>query len=509
MIITEPCGRYHVEYGGSGDMASLLASLPVPKAAASRREDDAQRGPTKTTGASVSVKDHLGDFDDDEDDVGEPTVDKGMRAIVEAQEDALVLHGVEESKIQARPSQQERDGIAAETRRVLEGISGAKLYATAVSTRIAAQAIRKEDQYVAYASQSHAAAEQDALEGAQADKGGAAGATPFQAARHGYGTAESAAAAAAAAGSATSGPQVHGDGSGARSGGARKKPPERILRVVEAAVDPLEPGRRRNRELEREAAAERAGSPPPLVAHSPTRAATAEERELWDVPEVVSAWKNPKAHVVALDKRVMAQHQGGAVTVSSKFAALTDVLDAAVSMNRAAVQERAAQRKQVDAMRRERELAAARDAAAKAQESMAAIGGDAQVASEHMASVRRKQDVENRVERRTQYSSTASSGIGPGADAKGSGMLYDERLFRRGQASGGNSALDNDDVYGQERSVAASSVYGLPTSAMEAALPESVRFVKENKGSPDTASGSRGGDDAGGRAASHGQQKDA
>lgn len=74
---------------------------------------------------------------------------------------------------------------------------------------------------------------------------------------------------------------------------------QRIIRLQEAPIDPLEPPKFKHQKLP-------AGppSPPAPVLHSPTRKLTAEDAANWKIPPSVSAWKNPKGFVIALDKRL-------------------------------------------------------------------------------------------------------------------------------------------------------------------------------------------------------------
>merc|ERR1711953_19443 len=70
------------------------------------------------------------------------------------------------------------------------------------------------------------------------------------------------------------------------AGGAK----QRIIRMVEVQVDPMEPPRfRTNKKIPRGPP-----SPPAPVMHSPTRKLTQKEQLEWRIPPAISNWKNPK-----------------------------------------------------------------------------------------------------------------------------------------------------------------------------------------------------------------------
>ncbi|KAI9506242.1 SKIP/SNW domain-containing protein [Coemansia spiralis] len=126
----------------------------------------------------------------------------------------------------------------------------------------------------------------------------------------------------------TPGQQSEGFNSGAR---------QRIVRVTEMPVDPMEPAKVRHQKRARAAA-----EPPVPVMHSPPRKLTAEEQREWVIPPCVSNWKNIHGFTVSLDKRLATDGRGMEETaVSDNFARLSEALVSAESHARAEIAERA------------------------------------------------------------------------------------------------------------------------------------------------------------------------
>ncbi|KAI9205632.1 SKIP/SNW domain-containing protein [Polychytrium aggregatum] len=106
--------------------------------------------------------------------------------------------------------------------------------------------------------------------------------------------------------------------SGSSSGPAQT----RIIRMVEAPVDPMEPPKFKHKKVPR-----KAPSPPPPVMHSPPRKVSAEEQKNWVIPPCISNWKNAKGYTIPLDKRLAADGRGlQTITVNDGFAKLTEAL---------------------------------------------------------------------------------------------------------------------------------------------------------------------------------------
>eukprot|EP00917_Polyrhabdina_sp_WS-2016_P016868 GHVP01036476.1.p1 GENE.GHVP01036476.1~~GHVP01036476.1.p1 ORF type:complete len:418 (-),score=95.18 GHVP01036476.1:241-1440(-) len=83
--------------------------------------------------------------------------------------------------------------------------------------------------------------------------------------------------------------------------GANPNITQRTLRMVEKAVDPLEPPKFKHKRVPRGPP-----SPPPPILHSPTRKLTAEDQANWKIPPSVSNWKNRNGMTIPLDKRIQA-----------------------------------------------------------------------------------------------------------------------------------------------------------------------------------------------------------
>lgn len=112
---------------------------------------------------------------------------------------------------------------------------------------------------------------------------------------------------------------------------------ERIIRVVEKAVDPLEPPKFKTSRVVR-------GPPSPEVPvmHSPPRKPTKEERENWIIPPCISNWKNNKGLTIALDKRLAADGRGlQEHTISPNFAKFAEVMFVTEKKAREEVEHRA------------------------------------------------------------------------------------------------------------------------------------------------------------------------
>ncbi|KAL3899646.1 MAG: hypothetical protein SGCHY_001889 [Lobulomycetales sp.] len=96
----------------------------------------------------------------------------------------------------------------------------------------------------------------------------------------------------------------------------------RIIKMVSAPVDPLEPPKFGHKKIPRGAP-----SPPPPVLHSPPKKVTAEEQKAWVIPPCISNWKNAKGYTIPLDKRLAADGRGvQKVTINDNFARLSEAL---------------------------------------------------------------------------------------------------------------------------------------------------------------------------------------
>ncbi|KAK9136007.1 LOW QUALITY PROTEIN: hypothetical protein Syun_015337 [Stephania yunnanensis] len=108
---------------------------------------------------------------------------------------------------------------------------------------------------------------------------------------------------------------------------------ERIIRMVEMPVDPLEPPKFKHKRVPKAS-----GSPPVPVMHSPPRPVTVKDQLDWKIPPCISNWKNPKGYTIPLDKRLAADGRGlQEVQINDNFAKLSEALYVAEQKAREAV----------------------------------------------------------------------------------------------------------------------------------------------------------------------------
>eukprot|EP00743_Colponemidia_sp_Colp-15_P001604 GILK01001751.1.p1 GENE.GILK01001751.1~~GILK01001751.1.p1 ORF type:complete len:604 (+),score=131.81 GILK01001751.1:65-1813(+) len=138
---------------------------------------------------------------------------------------------------------------------------------------------------------------------------------------------------------------------------------ERVIRLVEAPSDPLEPAKHRHKKLP--------GGPPepPVpVLRSPPRKLTAQDQQDWKIPPAISNWKNAKGYVIPLDKRLAADGRGlQDASVNDKFSKLAEALYNAERAAREEVEHRAQLAKKLRMKQEETKEQELRDLAAKAR----------------------------------------------------------------------------------------------------------------------------------------------
>lgn len=132
---------------------------------------------------------------------------------------------------------------------------------------------------------------------------------------------------------------------------------ERIIRMVEMPVDPLEPPKFKHKRVPKAS-----GSPPVPVMHSPPRPVTVKDQQDWKIPPCISNWKNPKGYTIPLDKRLAADGRGlQDVQINDNFAKLSEALYVAEQKAREAVAMRSKVQKEMlmkEKERKEQELRA-------------------------------------------------------------------------------------------------------------------------------------------------------
>ncbi|KAK7245441.1 hypothetical protein RIF29_40287 [Crotalaria pallida] len=132
---------------------------------------------------------------------------------------------------------------------------------------------------------------------------------------------------------------------------------ERVIRMVEMPVDPLEPPKFKHKRVPKAS-----GSPPVPVMHSPPRPVTVKDQQDWKIPPCISNWKNPKGYTIPLDKRLAADGRGlQEVQINDNFAKLSEALYVAEQKAREAVAMRSMVQKEMllkEKERKEQELRA-------------------------------------------------------------------------------------------------------------------------------------------------------
>ncbi|KAL0552848.1 hypothetical protein IC582_011975 [Cucumis melo] len=138
---------------------------------------------------------------------------------------------------------------------------------------------------------------------------------------------------------------------------------ERIIRMVEMPVDPLEPPKFKHKRVPKAS-----GSPPVPVMHSPPRPVTVKDQQDWKIPPCISNWKNPKGYTIPLDKRLAADGRGlQEVQINDNFAKLSEALYVAEQKAREAVAMRSKVQKEMLMKQKEKKELELRALAQKAR----------------------------------------------------------------------------------------------------------------------------------------------
>ncbi|KAI9119294.1 hypothetical protein K1719_009969 [Acacia pycnantha] len=160
--------------------------------------------------------------------------------------------------------------------------------------------------------------------------------------------------------------------SGAFNSGAK----ERIIRMVEMPVDPLEPPKFKHKRVPKAS-----GSPPVPVMHSPPRPVTVKDQQDWKIPPCISNWKNPKGYTIPLDKRLAADGRGlQDVQINDNFAKLSEALYVAEQKAREAVAMRSKVQKEMQLKEKERKEQELRALAQKARSERTGVAPPAAMA---------------------------------------------------------------------------------------------------------------------------------
>jgi len=243
------------------------------------------------------------------------------------------------------------------------------------------------------------------------------------------------------------------------AGGAK----QRIIRMVETQLDPMEPPRfRTNKKIPRGPP-----SPPAPVMHSPTRKITQKEQLEWRIPPAISNWKNPKGYTIPLDKRLAADGRGlQSSHINENFAKLSEALYIADRKAREAVEMRAQVERKIAVKEKESKEMELRELAKIARNKRAGVATSPERGQDKEAmerdQIRKERHDQRQRERniaraapgkqkelRAMEDRDISEQVALGVPTKKSGgdALFDQRLF--GQSKGMDSGFDhgNDEAY--------------------------------------------------------------
>ena len=147
-------------------------------------------------------------------------------------------------------------------------------------------------------------------------------------------------------------------------------PTQRVLRISEAHVDPLEPPKFKHKKVPRGP-----GSPPVPVMHSPPRKLTFEDQQDWKIPPCISNWKNRKGYTIPLDKRLAADGRGlQEVSINDNFAKLSEALYVAEGKAREAIEMRGKIQREIQTKEKQKKEDELRQLAQKARMERAGLG---------------------------------------------------------------------------------------------------------------------------------------
>jgi SNW domain-containing protein 1 len=144
---------------------------------------------------------------------------------------------------------------------------------------------------------------------------------------------------------------------------------QRIIRMQETDIDPMEPVRFKHRRVPRTST-----EAPVPVNHSPPRKVTVKDQLDWKIPPCISNWKNIKGYTIPLEMRLSADGRHLTDTsVSDKFPSLSEALYMAERNAREEISIRGSVQKKLatkEALKKEQLM---REAAAKARTERATL----------------------------------------------------------------------------------------------------------------------------------------
>jgi len=225
----------------------------------------------------------------------------------------------------------------------------------------------------------------------------------------------------------------------------------RVIRMVEAPVDPLEPPKFKHKRVPRGPP-----SPPAPVNHSPPRKLTPGDMAAWKIPPCISHWKNPKGYTIPLDKRLAADGRGlQETTINDGFAKLSEALYIAERNARDEVEHRMLMAKQLASKQKQRKEEELRKLAVQAKEERARGGTKEEPSAAPEAAVDRH-ELKRELEREKRKEARAGKrdkdrdvservALGQATQVRSAESMYDTRLFN--QHSGVAGGFGNDEDY--------------------------------------------------------------
>nr|WJH19502.1 SNW domain-containing protein 1 (SNW1) [Euglena gracilis] len=221
----------------------------------------------------------------------------------------------------------------------------------------------------------------------------------------------------------------------------------RIIRLVEAPVDPLEPPKFKHKRVPRGPP-----SPPAPVNHSPPRKLTPGDMAAWKIPPCISNWKNPKGYTIPLDKRLAADGRGlQETTINDGFAKLSESLFAAERNARTEVESRMLMAKQLASKQKQKKEEELRKLAVQAKEERARGNREEAPAApavdryELKRELEREKRKEARAGKRDKERDVSEKiALGQATQSRSSESFYDTRLFNQHSGLGGGFGNDED-----------------------------------------------------------------
>nr|XP_034342260.1 SNW domain-containing protein 1-like [Arvicanthis niloticus] len=237
---------------------------------------------------------------------------------------------------------------------------------------------------------------------------------------------------------------------------------QRIIRVIERQIDPMEPPRFRiNKKIPRGPP-----SPPVPVMHSPPRKISVEEQKEWKIPPCVSRWKNSKGYTIPLDKREAADGRGlQPVRINENFAKLSEALYIAERKCRAAVEMRAQVERKMAEKEKEKHEEKLREMAQQARERRAGIkthvekeNGEARERDEIRQDRRKERqhdrnlsrtapDKRSKLQRNENRDISEVIALGVPNRPTSNEVQYDQRLFNQAKGMDSGFAGGEDEIY--------------------------------------------------------------